>query len=55
MIRKALLEYPNYSHKSPMKMLDSIEEQEQYERFIPETSSRIHVALEQKMNTNLGS
>lgn len=53
MIRKALMEYPNYSsgkngNKEDMRGTE-------YERFIPDTSSRKHVLVEQKNNTSLGT
>jgi hypothetical protein len=50
MIRKALMEYPNYSQGKKEEVTPM-----EYERFIPDTSSRKHVLVEQKNNTSLGT
>ena len=47
------MEYPNYSSGKNGSKEDMREAE--YERFIPDTSSRKHVLVEQKNNTSLGT
>ncbi len=51
MVRKALMEYPNYGSKQSVQGAEPVD----YERFIPNTSSKKTGGAEQKNNTSIGT